>query len=299
MAPKLIDVGTNLTDPMFRGMYGSCSHPNDLDQVLERARANGVEKIVVTGGNLEDSREALQMATDHAGMLYSTVGVHPTRAGDFEGLNGPPERYLDQLAEVVFEGAGRVVALGEMGLDYERLHFCDKATQQRFFELQLRLVQPCGGLPLFLHCRRAGADMLNILRRNRTLFNGGVVHSFTDSREDAASFLELGLHISLNGCSLKTAENLDVAASIPGDRLVIGTDSPWCEIRPKHAGAKYVRTSFPTKKKEQFQPGFMVSGRNEPAKLVQVLEVLASVRGEDPDALAAQVYDNTCRLLFP
>ncbi|XP_077545029.1 deoxyribonuclease TATDN1-like isoform X3 [Haemaphysalis longicornis] len=218
MAPKLIDVGTNLTDPMFRGMYGSCSHPNDLDQVLERARANGVEKIVVTGGNLEDSREALQMATDHA--------------------------------------------------DYERLHFCDKATQQRFFELQLRLVQPCGGLPLFLHCRRAGADMLNILRRNRTLFNGGVVHSFTDSREDAASFLELGLHISLNGCSLKTAENLDVAASIPGDRLVIGTDSPWCEIRPKHAGAKYVRTSFPTKKKEQFQPGFMVSGRNEPAKLV-------------------------------
>ncbi|KAH7985249.1 hypothetical protein HPB52_024227 [Rhipicephalus sanguineus] len=94
------------------------------------------------------------------------------------------------------------------------------------------------------------------------------VHSFDGSKEEAAAFLDLGLFIGINGCSLKTAENLAVAATIPRDRLLIETDCPWCEIRPTHAGAKLIRTSFPAKKKERFEPGFMVKGRNEPANLV-------------------------------
>ncbi|XP_077545021.1 deoxyribonuclease TATDN1-like [Haemaphysalis longicornis] len=296
---RLIDIGANLTDPMFRGLYnGSRKHPDDLDQVLHRAQANGVHRILVTGGSLDDSQRALELASSHE-MLRSTVGCHPTRCGEFEGPAGPPDRYLDQLAALVRQGAGKVAALGEMGLDYERLQFCDKATQQRYFEVQLRLVQPCGGLPLFLHCRQAAGDMLDILRRNRALFSGAVVHSFDGSKAEAAAFLEMGLYIGINGCSLKTAENLEVAATIPVEWLLIETDCPWCEIRPTHAGAKLIRTSFPAKKKERFEAGFMVKGRNEPANLVQVLEVLAGVRGEDPDALAAQVYENTCRLFFP
>ncbi|KAH7985250.1 hypothetical protein HPB52_024228 [Rhipicephalus sanguineus] len=94
---RLIDIGANLTDPMFRGLYGgSRKHPDDLDQVLQRARANGVHRV--------------------GGLLWSTVGCHPTRCGEFEGPHGPPDRYLEQLSGLVRQGAGRVAALGEMGL---------------------------------------------------------------------------------------------------------------------------------------------------------------------------------------
>ncbi|XP_075559122.1 deoxyribonuclease TATDN1 isoform X1 [Dermacentor variabilis] len=297
---RLIDIGANLTDPMFRGLYnGSRKHPDDFDQVLQRAQANGVHRILVTGGSLEDSRQALELASAHGGLLWSTVGCHPTRCGEFEGPHGPPDRYLEQLSGLVRQGAGRVAALGEMGLDYERLQFCDRETQLRYLELQLQLVRPSGGLPLFLHCRKAAPDLLDVLSRNRGLFTGAVVHSFDGSKEEAAAFLDLGLFIGINGCSLKTAENLAVAATIPRERLLIETDCPWCEIRPTHAGAKLIRTSFPAKKKERFEAGFMVKGRNEPANLVQVLEVLAGIHGEDPDALAKQVHINTCRLFFP
>ncbi|XP_037502270.2 deoxyribonuclease TATDN1-like, partial [Rhipicephalus sanguineus] len=157
------------------------------------------------------------------GLLWSTVGCHPTRCGEFEGPHGPPDRYLEQLSGLVRQGAGRVAALGEMGLDYERLQFCERETQLRYLELQLQLVRPCGNLPLFLHCRKAAPDLLDVLTRNRGLFTGAVVHSFDGSKEEAAAFLDLGLFIGINGCSLKTAENLAVAATIPRDRLLIET----------------------------------------------------------------------------
>lgn len=70
-------------------------------------------------------------------------------------------------------------------------------------------------------------------------------------------------------------------------------------MRPTHAGAKLVKTSFPCKKKERFEAGFMVKGRNEPANLVQILEILAGIRGEDVDRLASQLYENTQRMFFP
>jgi TatD DNase family protein len=77
--------------------------------------------------------------------------------------------------------------------------------------------------------------MLALLRANRARFREGVVHSFDGSAEEAAELVALGLHIGLNGCSLKTEENLRVAAGIPAERLLLETDCPWCEIRPTHA----------------------------------------------------------------
>lgn len=292
---RLIDIGANLTDPMFRGIYnGSQKHVDDLQEVLKRAAANGLDKVLVTGGSLEDSRQALNLARTHD-MLYSTVGCHPTRCQDFEA---DPRGYLSQLESLVAQGGSKVVAVGEMGLDYDRLEFCGKEMQLRYLELQLGLAQ-VSGLPLFLHCRRAATDLLALLRRNRTRFSAGVVHSFDGTKEEAAAFLDLGLHIGINGCSLKTKDNLEVAATIPTERLLIETDCPWCEVRPSHAGAKLVKTSFPCKKKERFEPGFMVKGRNEPANLVQIAEILAGVRGVDVDQLTAQIYENSMRLFFP
>lgn len=293
---RLIDIAANLTDPMFRGLYnGSQKHVDDFEEVLKRASANGVERILVTGGSLEDSRQALTLARSHD-LLYSTVGCHPTRCGEIEAVG--KETYLHQLQLVALQGPKKVVAVGEFGLDYDRLEFCSKETQLRYFEAQLALAEATS-LPLFLHCRKAAADLVAILRRNVRRFRGGVVHSFDGTQEEATAMLELGLHIGINGCSLKTRENLQVAAALPVDRLLLETDSPWCEIRPTHAGAKLVRTTFPCKKKERFEAGFQVKGRNEPANIVQVLEVLAGARGEDATALAERVYQNTLRLFFP
>ncbi|XP_064486899.1 deoxyribonuclease TATDN1-like [Ornithodoros turicata] len=293
---RLIDIGANLTDPMFRGLYnGSQKHVDDLQEVLKRASANGVQRILVTGGSLEDSQQALTLAQTND-MLYSTVGCHPTRCGEIETVG--EENYIRQLQLMALQNPKKVVAVGEFGLDYERLEFCNKETQLRYFEAQLTLSETTG-LPLFLHCRKAAADLVAILRRNSQRFHAGVVHSFDGTPEEAAAILDLGLHIGINGCSLKTRENLQVVAALPADRLLIETDSPWCEIRPTHAGAKLVRTTFPCKKKERFEPGFQVKGRNEPANIVQVLEVLAGARNEDADVLAERVYRNTLQLFFP
>ncbi|CAM9378811.1 unnamed protein product [Scytosiphon promiscuus] len=313
-SPAFIDIGANLLDDVFQGRYhgGSQKHEPDLDAVLERAGAAGVEKMIVTAGTLEESREALKLAKKHPN-LYSTVGVHPTRCleffgggGDGEGGSGSgsgggdPEAHVAALAAVLEEGkaVGKVVAVGECGLDYDRLHFCGKAEQARGFELQFELAER-SGLPVFFHSRACREDFAALVRRNRDRVSGGVVHSFTGSKEEAEELTSMGLYIGVNGCSLKTEENLEVLRSIPGDRLMLETDAPWCEIRPSHAGSGMIKTAIPSRKKEKFEAGFCVKGRQEPCHIVQVLEVAAAARGEEPSALAEQALENTRRLFFP
>ncbi|XP_033221386.1 putative deoxyribonuclease TATDN1 isoform X1 [Belonocnema kinseyi] len=294
---KFIDIGANLTDPMYQGIYhGSQKHQSDLDKVLERSWANNLSKIIITAGSVNESKKALEIArTDDR--LFSTVGCHPTRCNEFEE-SGDPEAYLSSLSEIAISNKDKVVAIGEMGLDYDRLQFCPKETQKKFFEMQLSLCSTLK-LPMFLHCRNAAEDFVRILRKHKDKLTAGVVHSFDGNTEEAYSLLQLGLFIGINGCSLKTEENLGTVMTIPSDRLVIETDCPWCEIRPTHASAKDVVTHFPSAKKEKWQPDRMVKGRNEPCTIVQILEVLASVRDEEEEYLCNQIYKNTMKLFFP
>ncbi|KAJ8688621.1 hypothetical protein QAD02_024416 [Eretmocerus hayati] len=294
---KFIDIGANLTDPMYQGVYnGSQKHQPDLDKVLERSWNNNLSKIIITAGSLEESKKALEIAkTDDR--LFSTVGCHPTRCNEFEESDDP-EGYLDSLCELALNNKNKIIAIGEMGLDYDRLQFCSKETQKKYFEMQLSLCSRLK-LPMFLHCRNAAEDFVRILREHKDRLTAGVVHSFDGNTEDAYSMLQLGLYIGINGCSLKTEENLFVVTTIPSDRIVIETDCPWCEIRPTHASAKDVVTQFPSVKKEKWQPDRMVKGRNEPCNIVQVLEVLAGIREEEEEYLCNQIYKNTMKLFFP
>ncbi|XP_069674396.1 deoxyribonuclease TATDN1 isoform X2 [Periplaneta americana] len=293
---KFIDIAVNLTDPLYKGIYhGIKRHEPDVQAILERAWSVGMQKMIITGGSLEDSREALHLAESHEN-LFSTVGCHPTRCGEFE-KSGEPASYLRSLEDLILKGQPNVVAIGECGLDYDRLHFCPKETQLKYFEEQLTLCETIK-LPLFLHCRNAASDFLNILSRNRDLLHGGVVHSFDGSEEDAMSILELGYYIGINGCSLKTEDNLRVVAKIPSERLVLETDCPWCQVRPTHAGAKFVKTTFPSSKKEKYKENMMVKGRNEPANIVQILEIVAGVKEEDVETLCNTIYQNTNKLFF-
>ena len=110
---------------------------------------------------------------------------------------------------------------------------------------------------------------------------GGVAHSFTGTEAELAALLDLGLHIGVNGCSLKTEENLATVAKIPRDRVLLETDCPYCDCKATHASARLVRTQpDAVKKPEKYEDGKQVKGRNEPANVVQVAEVLDALLGE-------------------
>ncbi|XP_046674379.1 putative deoxyribonuclease TATDN1 [Homalodisca vitripennis] len=292
----LIDIAANLTDPMYKGIYnGTKKHEPDLSNVLSRAWKQGLEKIIITGTSLEESKEAVEIAkTDDR--LFCTVGCHPTRCDEFN--KSGHDKYLQALSDLCEAHKDKVVAVGECGLDYDRIQFCARETQLKYFEHQLELAKSWK-LPLFLHCRNAAEDVAKVLQRHQDSLHGGVIHSFDGTVDHAQMFISLGYYIGINGCSLKTAENLEVVKRLPANRLLLETDAPWCDIRPSHSGARYVTTTLPSVKKEKWSPDCLVKSRNEPANIIQVLEVVAAVRNENPETLSAIVLSNTLDLFFP
>lgn len=127
----------------------------------------------------------------------------------------------------------RVRAIGEFGLDYERLQYCAVDVQKKWFEAQLiAAASEAPDLPLFLHQRGAASDFYHIIRRNRSGFKAGVMHSFTGTIEEAHEAIGLGLYVGINGCSLRTDLGLRVVENIPLESMMVESDAPWCEIRP-------------------------------------------------------------------
>jgi len=198
---------------------------------------------------------------------------------------------------------GCIAAVGEFGLDYDRLQFCQKDVQIKYFEKQLEELALPLKLPLFLHCRtgEAAKDLVGILEKyqSRLPKEPGVVHSFDGSLEDASSFIKLGYCIGLNGCSLRTEENLQVVKALPLDHIVLETDAPWCSIKATHASHKFVKSTWDeVKKPEKWEDGKCVRDRCEPCHLRQVLEVIAGCRNEDPEVVAKQTTANARRIFF-
>lgn len=148
---------------------------------------------------------------------------------------------LDEVKTMALKAkkAGHAVAFGEIGLDYDRLFLSPKEPQLKYFEAQLDLAVEIQ-LPLFLHSRAASDDFEKLLTpRLAKLPKRGLVHSFTGTLEEMNRMVAIGLDIGVNGCSLKTEENLEVVKAIPLDRIQIETDGPWvCEISSTCHGDK-------------------------------------------------------------
>lgn len=236
-----------------------------------------------------------------ADRLFSTVGVHPTRCNEFEAHPEGPEAYMAALLTILKDGMsdGKIVAIGECGLDYDRLHFCPAETQRKWFEAQFGLAK-MSQLPMFLHLRAATKDFMDIISKQNANFKTGVVHSFDGSLEELHHVLiNEKLSIGINGCSLKTPENLQVMTQVPVKKLMLETDCPWCDIRPTHAGSGHIKTKREVKDRKKHDVTKVVKGRNEPCNIVQVLEVVAGVRGVgDVAELAEQVYLNADAMFF-
>ena len=235
--------------------------------------------------------------------MYATVGVHPTHCAEIKDVEG----FIDRLARIITQHQTntttdkcRIVAVGECGLDYDRLEFCPRETQVKFFELQFKLAQRVG-LPMLFHNRNTGGDFVRMVKEYRSFFSTGIVHSYTGGVDEMRELIKLGLYIGINGCSLKTEENLQVAKQVPREWLIIETDAPWCDVRPTHASSKFWEpnvtgwTPVVSVKKEKFEQGKMVKSRNEPCMTRQILEILAKLRGEDVYELGDVIYQNTMK----
>ncbi|PCG91748.1 TatD family [Penicillium occitanis (nom. inval.)] len=299
---KYVDIGINLGDPVFRGSYhGKQAHDDDLADILERARDIGCTKFMVTGSDLKESKHAIQLAKDYPGFCYATVGVHPCQAKHFDQHPEGPSKLLQDLRELALttKQSGHTVAFGEIGLDYDRLFLSPKESQLKWFEAQLDLAIEVQ-LPLFLHSRAASEDFERLLAsRLDKLPKGGLVHSFTGTKEEMLRLVDLGLDIGVNGCSLKTEENLEVVRHIPLDRIQIETDGPWCEIRPSHASAKYLKDAPPLPKavkKEKWQKGCMVKGRNEPVAIAHVAHVIAKIKDVSVEEVCEAAWNNSIKM---
>lgn len=227
--------------------------------------------------------------------------MHPCSTQDFDKHKPGPELLLKELRSLTLEAkeSGHVVAFGEIGLDYDRLFLSPKDVQLKYFEIQLDLAEEVQ-LPLFLHSRACSEDFERIIgARLDKLPKRGLVHSFTGTIPELDSLVKLGFDIGINGCSMKTAENLEAVKAVPLERLQIETDGPWCEIRASHASSQHLKDGPAVPKavkKEKWQKGLMVKGRNESATIVQVAHVIARVKGISVEEVCEAAWKNSTEM---
>lgn len=245
-------------DPM---RYGG-----DLPDVLARARAAGVTGLTVIGTRAADSEAAADLAGREQG-LACAAGIHPNDVHEAE-----PDEW-DRITRLV--ASGRVQAVGETGLDWYR-DVAPRDLQRDFFERHIRIAQKLG-LPLVVHTRESIRDALDTLRE--ALSRGPlavVLHAFTGTTAEAAEAVDLGCHLGFAGMvTFRSAADLrTVATTVPLERLLIETDSPFLSPEPFRGR------------------------RNEPGHVVHTARCLAIARGEPLEKFAAATTANARRLFF-
>ena len=230
----------------------------DRDAVLQRAQEVSVSHILVIGFDMETSLGAVELAEAHT-HIYATVGMHPHDAKD-----------LTAAALKTFRGLAehpKVIALGEMGLDYYR-NLSPRPVQKEAFEKQLDLAEELQ-MPIIIHNRDAYMDILPILEARQGRIRG-VLHCFTGDVELMHRSLAIGFHIGIGGIvTYPNAKDVQaVAQEVSEDRLLIETDCPW--LTP------------------QFQRG----KRNEPAYVRAVAEKIAELRSTTIETIGEATTKN-------
>ena len=216
----MIDIGANFINKSFR---------DDCDEVIQRAVASGVEKIIVTGTSVSVSEKSLELAQKYPGVLYSTAGIHPHDAKTF---NADSLNTLRKLLE-----SETVVAVGECGLDFNR-DFSPRDQQEECFRQLVALAVELEK-PLFLHQRDAHEKFMEVLADFDLSKSPVVVHCFTGTEEEAVACLEAGFYIGITGwiCDERRGYHLkEFVSKIPLDKLMIETDCPYLlprNLRPK------------------------------------------------------------------
>lgn len=254
---ELIDIGVNLTNNSLL---------RDLDAVVQRASDAGVNRMVVTGTSIDESRKAIALCQSYPGSLASTCGIHPHHASEWD------ENSLDSLRTMAQQDCVR--AIGETGLDFNR-NYSSPEAQEFAFRQQMELAASLK-MPLFCHQRDAHERFVEMLREYRNDISRLVVHCFTDSREALMDYLDLDCYIGITGWICDERRGLELqqlVKLIPAERLLLETDAPYLlprDLEPKPS-----------------------SRVNEPAYLPHILAAVARHRAQPEQQLAAQLVENS------
>jgi TatD DNase family protein len=245
------------------------SYDDDRAEVIRRAAAAGVTRIIIPGTDQTGSREGIELAARHAG-VYTAVGVHPNNTANFNAWQ------LETLTALA--SSPKVIAIGEIGLDY----YWDKSprqVQRQAFEAQLEVAARLE-LPVIIHNREASDDVIDVLEQwaqslpDALKDRPGVLHSFSAPLAVAERGLAAGFYLGFTGpVTFKKADDLrHVAARVPLDRILVETDGPFLTPAP-HRGK-----------------------RNEPAYIPYIVERLAALHRVTLEEMGRSTTENAARL---
>ena len=252
---RIIDTHCHLND---EALY------KDLDNVISRALQAGVEKMIVIGWDKASSELAIKLVEQYE-FIYAVIGYHPENIFDVD------EKQLYETLNLYKHP--KVVAIGEIGLDYHWTKDPDKRElQKEFFVKQIEFANKVG-LPISIHSREAFNDTLEILKNHKPLY-GGVMHCYSGSVENINDIINLNLYIGLDGpvtfTNAKTPK--EVAAEVPLEKLVVETDCPYLSPHPLRGTV------------------------NEPANISLIVDAIADIRGMSKKHLLDVLYQNSCKL---
>lgn len=249
--------------------YDDDKFDEDRESVFEKIKAAGVKKIVNIGCNMKSSRVSRKMSETVEG-FYGAIGIHPSDAGEC------CEETIDELEELA--KGERIVAIGEIGLDYYWNDF-PAEVQKEAFSAQLKLARKLD-MPVVIHCREAAADTFAMMKEHATILKSegkkvkGVIHCYSGSAEMAVEYVKLGYYIGVGGViTFKNARKLvEVVEEIPLDNLVVETDCPYLSPVPNRGK------------------------RNDSSNLKYVIEKIAEIKDISVGTVAETVWKNAHRL---
>lgn len=237
----------------------------DREELLSSMGAQGIGKIINVGSDFEACKRTLELTRQYA-FLYGALGIHPS---DIADLNEGVYEWLKESAALP-----KVVAIGEIGLDYYWEKDPEAQSRQRYwFSRQMELARELS-LPVIIHSRDAAEDTLKLMKDIHAQEIPGVVHCFSYSLELAEEYVDMGYYIGIGGVvTFKNSKKLkEIAAHIPLERILLETDCPYLSPEPKRGR------------------------RNSSLNLPYVAREIASIRGVETEEVIAQTWENAGRL---
>ena len=261
MNKNYIDIGINLTNKQFR---------NGIDETIQNAISKNVNTMILTGTSVKASLQSFDLVQKHKNNLYSTAGIHPHNAKEFNSNS------MDELRKLLKNK--EVISVGECGLDFNR-DFSPRKIQELCFEAHLQLASEVNK-PLFLHERSAFERFNAILDNHKNTLPKSVVHCFTGELEEVKTYVNKGFYIGFTGAisdSRRFNQLKEVVNYVPLDRIMIETDSPF--MLPKN-----IPNNELNKQNKR---------RNEPAFLPYVAETIAKFKRISVEEVAFETQKNT------
>lgn len=254
---KLFDSHSHYNDEQF---------DNDREEIIKKIYEAGIEKVVVLGDNVENSKKAIDIAKNHD-FIYSAVGIHPSE------ISASEEKIDNEILEIEeLARNDKVVAIGEIGLDYH-WEKDKKGLQKYAFLEQIKLANMLK-LPIVVHSRDAIMDTIEILKGDIVPRKKGILHCCQLNKDLVKAGLEAGFYISFAGpITFKSSKNaLEIIQMVPDDRILIETDSPYLSPEPNRGQ------------------------RNDSRNVKYIAQRIAEIKGKTLEEIAKTTYENAMRI---